>query len=193
MNKLALPLILLVSSLAGAQTVTVGTLTTAQNGVTTTITVPVAVALPAATTATLPSYAYLSAQAGTGLGTAVIQSIGAAFTTIVLPTVVTDTATEWNPTSNVYVVPTTGTYIITSNLRLTDSPTPGISYGIGVGSTNADSPTFTWSTTSGIRNGFNTTQIVYLTAGTPLSLFAYVDSPKPLGIAGASISIKQLP
>jgi hypothetical protein len=193
-KKLSLLSALLLSAFAGeAQTVTVGNLTTSQNGVTTTITVPVAVALPAPVAATPVTYANLAVTGGSGTETVVFQSVGTSFTTLTLATVAIDTAAGWNPTSNVYVIPTTGTYLIVCNVRLADSVPAGVDYGIGVGSTNADGPTFVWTTTNSQRNELNTGQLLNFTAGTAVKMFVYIDSGQPVGLVGASLNIKQLP
>jgi len=193
MYKLTSLAVLFASTFAGAQAVTVGSLTSSQNGVTTTITVPVSVAMPAVTTPSATSLASLIATSGNGTGTNVIQRAGAAFTTIALTSVTADSATAWNPTSNAYVVPTTGTYLIVSSIRLVDGVPAGVNYGMGVGSSNVDSPTFTWSTTSSLRNGYSNTRVAYLTAGTALNLFVYVDSSSVVGLTAASLNIQQLP
>ena len=197
MYKTALLAILSVSAFAGAQQVTVGSLSSTQDGVTTTITVPVSVAMPASTgNAVSGTYAGLDAEAGTGKGTDVIQT--------------------WSPCRRIHDRHPAHrrnrhSHRLEPNLqrlrgshhrclphhprpiRLTDNAAAGINYGMGVGSTNADSPTFTWSTTAGVRNSFTNTRIAYLTAGTSINLFVYVDSSKGLGLAGAALNIKQIP
>lgn len=194
MNKLKFLAIFFASTLAGAQTVSVGTMSSVQNGTTTTITVPVSVAVPPTTSAptATPKFS-LDVESGNGSGTNVFQKVGNAFTTISLANTVTDTASAWSSTSNAYVIPTTGMYLIVASVRLADGAPTGVNYGMGVGSVNADSPSFTWSTTTGLRNGFNSSRIAYLTAGTPVNLFVYVDSSNPIGLAGASLNIQQLP
>jgi hypothetical protein len=71
--------------------------------------------------------------------------------------------------------------------------TSGVSYGVGVDTANHDSPTFTWTTTNAYRNGFSNSRVAYLIAGTPVDLFVYVDSIKPIGVLAASLNIQQLP
>ncbi|MEO8737462.1 MAG: hypothetical protein ABI380_13100 [Edaphobacter sp.] len=191
MNKIKFLAILFASSLAGAQTVTVGTLTTAQNGVTTTITVPVSVAAAAVTDVkTTPRF---SLDVSTLDGATTLQNIGNGFTTVSLPNVITDTASAWNPTSNAYVIPATGMYLIVSHVRLVDGAPAGVSYGVGVDTANRDSPTFAWTTTNAYRNGFSDSRVAYFIAGTPVDLFVYVDSAKPIGVIAASLNIQQLP
>ena len=187
MIKLASSAFLLVSAMAGAQTVTVGSTTSTQNGSTTTITVPVSVAVPPAATVTGPVMASLRVEAaGTN------QTLGASFKTVTLPNVIADSASGWNASASTYTAPATGTYLIISNVRLADSLPAGISWGQGVGTTNADSPSFMFTTTAGLRNGFVNSRIMQLSAGQTVSLFTYIDSPTPISIAAASLNIQQL-
>lgn len=184
-----LAVVLFASTLAGAQSVTVGSLSSVQNGTTTTITVPVSVAVPPATTTVAPVLASLVVNA---TNTGGILNAGAAFTTVPMNNVVTDSASGWNWTTNSYAIPVTGTYLIVSHLRLADGVRPGISYGQGVNSTNVDNPDFLWTTTNGMRNVVMNTRIVQLTAGTAVRLFSYVDSTTPVSVIGASLSIQQI-
>ena len=186
---------LFASTFAGAQAVTVGTLSSVQNGTTTTITVPVSVAVPPVTsTASSPALASLVVNSAIGNNDGKgILAAGAAFTTIPLTQVVSDTASGWNWTTNSYAVPVTGRYLIISHVRLLDNAPAGVSYGQGVNSTNTDDNNFFWSTTIGMRNSITNTSIVQLTAGTALKLFTYVDSASPIGIYSASLSVQQLP
>jgi hypothetical protein len=184
-----LAVVLFASTLAGAQSVTVGSLSSVQNGTTTTITVPVSVEVPPATTTVAPVLASLVVNA---TNTGGILNAGATFTTVPMNNVVTDSASGWNWTTNSYAIPVTGTYLIVSHLRLADGVRPGISYGQGVNSTNVDNPDFLWTTTNGLRNVVMNTRIVQLTAGTAVRLFGYVDSTSPISVIGASLSIQQL-
>lgn len=189
-------LILFASTFAGAQSVTVGTMSSVQNGTTTTITVPVSVAVPpTSAAANAPALASFSANvaARSSMDGNGLLSVGTAFTTIPIANVVTDTASAWNPTTNAYVIPTTGNYLIVSHVRLMDSATTGINYGQGVNSTNTDDVNFVWSTTGTNRNSIANTSIVHLTAGTAVRLFMYADSPTPLSVYSATLSIQQLP
>lgn len=186
-----LAVVFFASTLAGAQSVTVGTLSSVQDGTTTTITVPVSVAVPPAST--LPAAPALASLVVNATNTSGILNGSNAFTTVPLNNVVTDTASGWNWTTNSYVVPVTGTYLIVSHVRLVDGAPVGVSYGQGVDSMNADSPSFLWATTNGTRNVVMNTRIVQLTAGTAVRLFTYIDSPSPISVIGASLSIQQLP
>lgn len=191
MHKLKLLAVLLsFSTLAGAQSVTVGTLTSVHDGTTTTITVPVSVAVPPGTT--VPTSVPLASFVVNATNTSGILNAGTAFTTVPMDIVVTDTASAWNWTTNSYVIPTTGTYLIVSHVRLADGVPPGISYGQGVNPTNVDNPDFLWTTTNGMRNVIMNTRIAQFTAGTAVRLFTYIDSPSPISVIGASLSIQQL-
>ncbi len=193
MVKFTLSALLFATAAAGAQTVTLGTTTSSTNGNTTTITLPVTVAVPpaaaAAPAATLNS---LRVELGDGTGSASGQVLGANFTTIALPHVITDSAAGWNATANTYTVPVTGSYMIVSMIRFVDALPSGISYGQGVNTSNVDSPSFYWSATVGKRNGSINVRTVQLSAGQTVDLFAYGDTSSPLAIASASLSIQQL-
>ena len=189
MIKFAASALLLVSAYAGAQTVTLGTTTSTVNGNTTTITLPVSVAVPPATTVAPAVMNSLRVKAAFG---ATNQTIGASFKTVALPSVVTDTASGWNAAANTYTVPVSGTYLIVSTVRFADGIAPGVSYGQGVHTSNVDNPTFLWSTTNGLRNGSTNMRIMQLSAGQTVNLFSYVDSSTSLSVANASLAIQQL-
>ncbi len=192
MVKFTLSALLFATAVAGAQTVTVGTTTSTQSGVTTTITVPVSVAIPPATTVAGTALASLRVEAGDSNGNTNGQTIGSSFNTVALSRVVTDTASGWNAASNAYTVPVTGTYLIISNLRLVDAVPAGMSYGQGVNTGHFDSPSYLWNTTGGYRNGFSNVRVAQFSAGQTVDLFASIDSPSPVGLTSASLSIQQL-
>ncbi|GAC1356087.1 MAG: hypothetical protein NVSMB3_02020 [Acidobacteriaceae bacterium] len=193
MVKFTLSALLFATAVAGAQTVTVGTTTSTQNGATTTINVPVSVALPPATTvAGGAPMVSLRVEAGDSNGNTNGQSIGSSFATVALSRVVTDTASGWNASASSYTVPVTGTYLIISNLRLVDALPAGLSYGQGVNTGHFDSPSYLWNTTAGYRNGFSNMRIAQLSAGQVVDLFASIDASRPVGITSASLSIQQL-
>ncbi len=186
MVKFTLSAMLFASAVAGAQTVTLGSTTSTQNGSTTTITLPVTVAVPASTTVAAAAMNSLRVESGSSTN----QTIGGSFKTIALSSVVTDTASGWNATANTYTVPVTGTYLIISSVRLTDSLPTGTSYGQGVNTSNTDNPSFLWATTLGLRNGTTNMRVMQLSAGQTVDLFAYADNQ--VGIASASLVIQQL-
>lgn len=192
MVKFTLAALLFATAVAGAQTVTVGTTTSTQSGATTTITVPVSVSVPPSTTAAATPMVSLRVEAGDSNGNTNGQSIGGSFATVALSRIVTDTASGWSATANTYTVPVTGTYLIISNLRLVDAVTAGMNYGQGVNTGHFDSPSYLWNTTTGYRNGFTNTRVAQLSAGQTVDLFASIDSPRPVGLTSASLSIQQL-
>ena len=196
MFKTTLSVFMFAATFAGAQTVTVGSTTSTTNGATTTITVPVSVAVPPASGTSGTPMASFRAEVGGGLGQSAGQTFSTsdAFKTIALSRVLVDTASGWNASTNSYTVPATGTYLIISNIRLTDFAPQGISYGQGVDTSNMDSYSFLWvSTGAGPRNGFLNSRIMQLTAGQKLSLFAYVESKTPINLSSAILNIQQLP
>jgi hypothetical protein len=95
------------------------------------------------------------------------------FDTLRLPTVVTDSAAAFNTSTNIYTVPVSGVYDISLKFRLTDSTASGISYGLGVGPTNADSAQFSWYVGAPVRSGALYRRTSYFAAGTLLRAFAY--------------------
>ena len=193
MIKLTTSALLLVSAMAGAQTVTVGSTTSTQNGTTTTITVPVSVAVPPPTTTVAPTnLASLRVDTGNSSGNATTQTFTTFFKTVMLANVVTDSASGWNPVTSTYTAPNTGTYLIISTVRLVDALPAGISWGQGVHTSTADNPAFLWVTTAGPRNGFVNSRIMQLSAGQTVSLFLYADSLTPIALSGASLNIQQI-
>lgn len=110
------------------------------------------------------------------------QIITTAFTTVALSTVNTDTISGYNSSTFKYTIGVTGTYLIVSKLRFGDGSTSNVSYGQGVDTSNADSPSFGWFQTyptalgGQIRNGSINTRIARFTAGTVINMFAYVDN-----------------
>ena len=180
--------ILLMSTFAVGQTVSVGTASTVQSGSTTTITVPVTVTGGSTTVAgAAAALPLLSVETNGNSG---MQTVGASFTTLALANVIADTANGWNASTNTYTVPNTGTYLIVSRVRLADGATAGMSYGQGVNTTNVDGTFFLWSTTVGVRNGSINTRLVKLTAGQTVNLYAYVDGQS--SVFGAALSIQEL-
>ena len=192
MIKFASSVLLLTSAIAGAQTVSVGSTSSSTNGNTTTITVPVSVAVPPTTNVAATPMASLRVDVGAGLGTPCGQTFGVGFKTIALTNVIADTASGWNAGASTYTAPATGTYLIVSNVRLMDGAPANISYGQGVNTSNVDNNSFIWKTTGSLRNGFTNTRIMQLSAGQTVDLFLYVDSPNPVQLSSASLSIQQL-
>ena len=170
--------ILFLSTVAGAQTVSVGSASSSTSGTTTTVTIPVTVATPAVTTTGTPTtsnLALLDVTAGTGDGVSTVQTLQGAFSTVSLPTVVTDTASAWNPKTFAFVAPSAGTYLVMSRVRLVDGTAVGTSFGQGVSNQTVDGPYFLWSTATGLRNESVNYRLVQLTKGESITLFTYAD------------------
>ncbi len=123
------------------------------------------------------------------------QSIGGNFTTVVLNTVTTDTASGWSPANNRYTVPVTGWYVCISSLRFNDNSTGGVNFSQGVGATLSDQPYMLWQTTQAVagsggtsRQGSINVRLAYLTAGSTVQLYAYVDGAG-LGVNKAELDM----
>lgn len=111
------------------------------------------------------------------------QTIAQAFTTIAMPTVITDSSGGWNPSTSTFTVPVTGLYLAVLKYRLNDAVVAACSYGAGIHTSNVDGPIFSWtSTVSGTgsssgaaRNGLTVTRVARFEAGAVLRGYAYVD------------------
>lgn len=192
-NFLVGSMVLAAATTGFAQTVTIGTPTSAASGGTTTVTIPVTVSTPpAVATTTTSSLAILDVTVGNGDGTSTVQTLGPRFATIALPTVVKDSAKGWNTTTSSYTVPATGTYLIISRIRLVDGTTAGISYGQGTATQNVDGPYFSWSTVVGPRNSALNFRMVQLQKGDAVNLFSYVDSSAGARLNTAELTIEQV-
>lgn len=177
-----------------AQSVSVGTPTSAQSGSITTVTIPVTVSTPppSTTTTTASSHALLDVQAGSGDGVSGIQTINQSFQTIALPKVVLDTASGWNASANTYTIPATGVYLIISKMRLVDSTAPGIQFGQGASTQNVDGPYFTWNTTAGLRNYSVTFRMATFNKGDLVRMFSYADFGTGARVNSAEMTIEQV-
>lgn len=128
-------------------------------------------------------YEFMDATAGSG------QSIGAAFTTVALPTEVTDTGGNYDPATYFYTVPTTGIYEITGTLRVPDSVGANKQMGVGVHTSNVDGPWFLWYAVGGAtRQTWPYIRRARFTAGEQLRMYAYSDSAG-MSIQAASMQI----
>lgn len=111
------------------------------------------------------------------------QTIAQAFTTIAMPTVITDSSGGWNPSTSTFTVPVTGLYLAVLKCRLNDAVVAACSYGAGIHTSNVDGPHFSWASTvsgsgssSGVaRNGLTVTRVARFQAGAILRGYAYVD------------------
>jgi hypothetical protein len=103
-------------------------------------------------------------------------TINNSFAKITFSSVVTDTAAGFSSSTNLYTIPVSGTYMIVTKLRGSDSQTSGASYGQGANLTAVDGSWFSWFVTAPDRNGSINTRVVHLTAGTTVQMYAYADS-----------------
>jgi hypothetical protein len=124
------------------------------------------------------------------------QSIGAAFTTIIMGNIVTASgvpASNYNTATGIFTVPVTGTYEITGSLRYADGQTAGRQFGVGVHTSNGDGSWFLWHAIQGTTSGANRTTYPYIrvakfNAGEQLRMFSYVDQgTMPIGVSGMQI------
>lgn len=104
-------------------------------------------------------------------GTA-FQSIAGIFATVEIDTVDFDTNFAFSPTAHTYTVPESGLYFLSAKMRASNT-TAGISYGLGIGTTNADDASFVWTVTNGQREGVLNTRLAQLTRGDQIRVFAY--------------------
>lgn len=121
-----------------------------------------------------------------------------------------DTHSGWNGSTNVYTVPQTGIYDCQGKIRLDDVTPKGISYGVGVDTSNADSPGFAWWITGAVDPALQGTGVAYnnpagffrhfaynsrlmsLTAGQQVRLFTLIDSVSNVGINKAELSLTRV-
>ncbi|GEM_PF-1234328 len=129
------------------------------------------------------------ASLGSGNGSATAATIPAsAFTTVPLTTVVKNVGGGvWNPATSIYTVPTAGTYIIKSSIRLVDG-SPGRNVFQAVNTSNSDIPDGIWDTNSGGRWTMLYTRIAYFNKNDQLRLYIYSDGATA-NISDASLNI----
>lgn len=124
---------------------------------------------------------FMEVSFGTGSGSQTNFSFGAAFTKVNFHALtgytLTDLGGNYSAANDWYVAPVTGTYLITTKLRVTDSTTANTSYGQGSGTSAADGPTFLWlQTNTASRNGSQNVVMKHYTAGSNIIMFAYANS-----------------
>lgn len=90
-----------------------------------------------------------------------------------------DNGNNFNVTTRIYTVPTSGTYEIVTKFRIADGVASGQSYGQGAGTTNADGSHFAWFVTAPNRNGSINTRIAQFFAGDQIRFYAYCDGFSP--------------
>jgi hypothetical protein len=107
---------------------------------------------------------------------AVAQNIAQAFTTIILPTVDDDPGANFTTATSTYTVPTDGIYLCNARVRYHDLVPQGISYGLGINTSNLDGTFFQWYLTNPLyRQGASYLRIANLTTGDQLRLYSYFD------------------
>jgi hypothetical protein len=125
-------------------------------------------------------------------------AIGAgSFNTVVLNTVTTNTGGgAFNTTNGQWTVPETGIYDIQGKIRFSDGTASNakFSWGIGIDTSNVDSPAFLWRTSPGaltvgtqVRHGEMNRRVMALTAGQLLRLFVYIDTQTGVTINAAEL------
>ncbi len=129
------------------------------------------------------------ASLGSGNGSATAASIVAnAFTTVPLSTVVKNIGGGiWNPSTSIYTVPTSGTYIIKSSVRLVDGSASRNIFQ-AVNTSNSDIPDGIWDTNSAGRWTMLYTRIAYFNKNDQLRLYIYSENTAA-GISDASLNI----
>lgn len=129
------------------------------------------------------------ASLGSGAGGQINATIASnGFRTIPLPSVTKNVGGGvWDATNYTYSVPTTGTYLIKSSVRLTDGSAARNVFQ-AVGTSNADIPDGIWQTNSGSRWTMLYTRIAYFTKNDLLRLYIYSDGANA-NISDASLNI----
>jgi len=105
------------------------------------------------------------------------QTVGAgAFVTLLLNNVTSGPA-NFDITTGLYTVPSSGLYLVTAKTRPPDGFTVNQPVGIGIDTVSADSAVFKWTNFgSGTRCVIDYTRIARFTAGQQLRLFMYGDA-----------------
>ena len=130
-----------------------------------------------------------TASLGNGNGSTASASVAAtAFNTVPLPNVTKNIGGGvWNTTNNTYTVPTSGTYIIKSSVRLVDG-SPIRNLFQAVNTTNSDIPDGVWQTNNGNRWTMLYNRIAYFNKNDQLRLYIYSDGAVA-NISDASLNI----
>jgi len=129
------------------------------------------------------------ASLGNGNGSATAATIPATgFNTVPLSTVSKNVGGGvWNATNYTYTVPSSGTYLIKSSIRLTDGSASRNVFQ-AVHTSNADIPEGIWDTNSGSRWTMLYTRIAYFNKNDVLRLYMYSDGANAT-ISDASLNI----
>lgn len=99
------------------------------------------------------------------------------FQTVPLNQVAADTHGGWNSSTNTWTVPAgqSGIYQVFGKYRIVDGGPQGQSIGIGLDTSNTDSPTFFWGVTNPNRQGISNQRFAQFNAGDQIRLFSYID------------------
>ncbi|REC45379.1 MULTISPECIES: hypothetical protein [Chryseobacterium] len=129
------------------------------------------------------------ASLGNGNGSATAASINSGgFTTVPLSTVTKNVGGGiWTPATNTYTVPSSGTYLIKSSIRLVDGSASRNVFQ-AVHTVNSDIPEGIWDTNSGNRWTMLYTRIAYFNKNDQLRLYMYSDGATA-NISDASLNI----
>ena len=120
------------------------------------------------------------------------------FQPVPLAVVQRDTASAYNRATSTYVVPTAGTYLVVTKLRLIDGTPAGINFGQSAGTQLIDMPSFTWASTQDdtrsvvSRNEVANSSVQHFNAGDPVRMYAYVDGDTPQKMLWAEMTIVRL-
>lgn len=126
------------------------------------------------------------------------QTVGRAFTTIEAGTASLDSHGGWNAAQSTYFTPETGIYELRAKLRPYDNNLANCSIGLGIDVVNQDGPSFAWAQFppaaigGSARFTLQNSRTMQLSAGQPVRMFGYVDSPTEMGMAGAEFVIQRI-
>jgi hypothetical protein len=104
---------------------------------------------------------------------------GSAFNTVILDTVNENVNVTYSTSTGIATIITAGYYLLQGVIRVPDNADL-YSYGLGIDTSNADTPFFLWSNTEqGLaidRNGLLNVRVAYLNAGAQIRLYTYIDN-----------------
>lgn len=147
-----------------------------------------------AAVATLSLTTFADAFVGTNEGTTIGQSISSSFTTITLSSEASDLGNNFNTSTSIYTVPSTGVYLCLGKVRFTDgSGTADAGLGIGIGASSEDGAHFLWTSVgTATRRAFPYQRMAQFTVGDQLRLYTYYDHGTPATLANASMTIRRV-
>ena len=121
-----------------------------------------------------------------------IATVAQSFTTIIMNAGSGNPASAYSTSTGILTIPESGLWLFMAKLRLADGGSAGISYGVGIDTSNADSAAFQWGLTTGKRNGLVNFRLRYSTAGEQIRVFAYVDNSTAVAITAAELDAIRL-